>query len=55
VVVPLLVLEAVLRAQRASAAPAQQAAVAAGLGALTLVMAFGVVIATLGMWGPRIV
>ncbi len=55
VVVPLLVLEAVLRAQRASAAPARQAAVAAGLGALTLVMAFGVVIATLGMWGPRIV
>lgn len=55
VVVPLLVLEAVLRAQRASAATAQQAAVAAGLGALTLVMAFGVVIATLGMWGPRIV
>lgn len=55
VVVPLLVLESVLRAQRASATPLKQALVATGLGVLTLLMAFGVVIATLGMWGPRLV
>jgi hypothetical protein len=55
VVVPLLVLEAVLRAQRATASAPQQVAVAAGLGLLTLMMAFGIVIATLGMWGPRLV
>ncbi len=55
VVVPLLVLEAVLRAQRSTASAPQQVAVAAGLGLLTLVMAFGIVIATLGMWGPRLV
>jgi hypothetical protein len=54
VVVPLLVLEAVLRAQRASASAPQQAAAAIGLALLTLVMAFGIVIATLGMWGPRL-
>ncbi len=55
VIVPLLLLELVLRAQRAHQAPALQAAVAAALALVTLVMAFGVVIATLGMWGPRIV
>jgi uncharacterized membrane protein len=55
VVVPLLVLEAVLRAQRATASAPQQMAVATGLALLTLVMAFGIVIATLGMWGPRLV
>ncbi len=52
-IVPLLLLEAVLRAQRPGTAPAVQGAVAALLLAVTLVMAFGVVIATLGMWGPR--
>lgn len=55
VVVPLLVPEAVLRAQRSAAPAPQQATVAASLAVLTLVMAFGIVIATLGMWGPRIV
>jgi hypothetical protein len=55
VVVPLLVLEAVLRAQRATASAPQQMAVATGLALLTLLMAFGIVIATLGMWGPRLV
>jgi hypothetical protein len=55
VVVPLLLLEAVLQAQRASASAVQQGTVAATLALVTLVMSFGVVIATLGMWGPRIV
>lgn len=53
--VPLLVLEAVLRAQRSTASKTQQAAVAAGLALITLVMAFGTAIATIGMWGPRLV
>lgn len=51
-VVPLLVLEAVLRAQR-SLATGPKAAVAALLVVLTLITAFGVVVASLGMWGPR--
>lgn len=55
VVVPLLLLEAVLRAQRITATKGQQATVAAGLALVTLAMAFGVVSATAGMWGPRIV
>lgn len=51
-VLPLLVLEAVLRAQR-SQATGPQAATATLLVLLTLITAFGVVMATLGMWGPR--
>ena len=54
VVVPLLILEAVLRAQRSTASTAQQATVAVGLALVTLLMAFGVVMASAGMWGPRI-
>ena len=54
VVVPLLILEAVLRAQRSTASAGQQAIVAIGLAMVTLLMAFGVVMATAGMWGPRI-
>jgi hypothetical protein len=50
---PLPLLEAVLRAQRPGTAAALQWAVAALLLAVTLLMAFGVAIATLGMWGPR--
>ena len=53
VVVPMLLLEAVLRAQRSAASAGQQAAVATGLALVTLVMAFGVAMATAGMWGPR--
>ena len=52
-VLPLAVLEAVLRAQRPGTAPTLQWVVAAGLLAVTLTMAFGAVVATLGMWGPR--
>jgi phage tail protein X len=54
VVVPLLILEAVLRAQRGTASTGQQAIVAVGLALVTMLMAFGVVMATAGMWGPRI-
>lgn len=54
VVVPLLLLEAVLRAQRSTASTGQQAVVAAGLALVTLVMALGVVMASAGMWGPRL-
>ena len=54
VVMPLLILEAVLRAQRSTASTGQQAIVAVGLAMVTLLMAFGVVMATAGMWAPRI-
>jgi drug/metabolite transporter (DMT)-like permease len=54
VVVPLLILEAVLRAQRSTASTGQKAIVAVGLAMVTLLMAFGVVMATAGMWAPRI-
>lgn len=54
VVVPLLILEAVLRAQSSNASTGQQAIVAVGLAMVTLLMAFGVVMATAGMWAPRI-
>ena len=53
VVVPLLVLEAYLRA-RASGSAAAVLAVSALLGVVTAVMAFGIVVASIGMWGPRI-
>lgn len=49
---PLLVLEAVLRAQAGT--PRQRQAAAVLLAAVTAVTAFGVVVATLGMWGPRL-
>ncbi|MEQ1519341.1 MAG: hypothetical protein ABL931_22935, partial [Usitatibacteraceae bacterium] len=55
VVVPLLLLELVLRAQRSTASTVQRAVVAAGLAVVTLVMAFGVVMAAAGMWGPRLI
>lgn len=53
-VVPLVVLEAVLRARQHGGAAVQRA-VAAGLALLTLLTVFGTVIATLGMWAPRMV
>jgi hypothetical protein len=50
--VPLLVLEGVLRAQRSGQA-APQAAMATLMALLVLAMAFGTVVASLGMWLPR--
>lgn len=52
VFMPLLVLEAVLSAQL-SRNVALQGSVAAGMVALTLLTAFGVVMATFGMWAPH--
>lgn len=49
---PLLVLEAVLRAQAGT--PRQRQGAAVLLAVVTAVTAFGVVVATLGMWGPRL-
>jgi hypothetical protein len=43
------------RSSRVACPAPQQATVAAGLAVLILVMAFGIFIATLGMWGPRLV
>jgi tetratricopeptide (TPR) repeat protein len=50
---PLAVLEVYLRAQARGSAPAR-VATAAGLSALTIVMAIGIFSATMGMWLPKI-
>lgn len=51
-VLPLAVLEAVLRTRQSGSAGVQNG-MAVGLALLTLLMVFGTVIASLGMWGPR--
>lgn len=50
---PLPILEAVLRARR-SEAKAPKAAATVALGALTLLAAFGIAIAAAGMWAPKL-
>ncbi len=50
---PWPLLQGVLQAQRPGAPRALQAGMAALLALVTLTMAFGIVVATLGMWGPR--
>jgi Predicted membrane protein (DUF2306) len=50
---PLPILEAVLRARR-GVSPAPKVAAAVGLGALTLLAAFGIAMAVAGMWAPKL-